>query len=284
LSYTLVAIFHSGQWFFSMTFLHSSLDPFNPPFNPLMLSQQLLSLLGTQVSLHYQERIPQQSALIVVSNHRSFMDAPLLMSAIARPIHFACHHYMGQLPLMREFVSQLGALPLDPPQQRYQTFLHQASQLLRRQQVIGIFPEGTGPMVQETSPQSMGEFQRGFAHLALRIPVKNLAILPLAIASHQEVNTALFPVRLLHWLDPSEPLFNQSGWHPFVAYQNVSVRIGQPIWITSTQQQDYHGKLARQRVVELTNQCHQVIRDLLNESSTKPDPRPTAQDHGLNRR
>ena len=235
------------------------------PLNPLFVSQQFLSTLGTNISVSRQDRIPANSAVLVVSNHRSFMDAALLMVALNLPIHFACHHYMGQVPIMGEVVNQLGFLPLDEPKQSYNTFFDRASLLLQNRQAIGIFPEGTTPMVQETSPNSIGKFQRGFAHLALRAPVENLIILPVAIAARQELNASLFPVRWLQLFDPSEPLFDRPDWHPLVLYHQVQVSIGAPISITSTQKQDYHGRQALNWVKELTEHCQQEIHSLIRE-------------------
>jgi 1-acyl-sn-glycerol-3-phosphate acyltransferase len=234
--------------------------------SPLLISQQLLTLMGTRLFIHHQNRVPSDSAILVVSNHRSFMDAPLLMAAIDRPIRFACHHYMGQVPVLREFVTRLGCFPLDAPDQRQQMFFHQATQLLQTRQAVGVFPEGAQPMVQLTCPSDMGEFQRGFAHLALRAPITDLAILPVAIASHAESTTSPFPLKLLSWFDPSEPLFNQSGWHPMVVYQHVDVLIGRPLWITNAQRQSYRGKQARAVVSDLTTHCQAEIDHLLRHS------------------
>lgn len=233
---------------------------------PLLISQQLLALAGTRLFVYYQDRVPQDSAVLIVSNHRSFMDAPLLMAATNASIRFACHHYMGQVPLLREFVTRLGCFPLDTPDQRQRSFFHQATQLLQSRQMVGIFPEGAQPMVQLTNPGEMGEFQRGFAHLALRAPVQDLAILPVAIAAEDEVTTSPFPLKLLSWFDPSEPLFNQSGWHPMVLYQRVNVLIGRPIWITHTQRHNYSGKHAKTVVADITSRCQGEINSLLRQS------------------
>lgn len=90
--------------------------------SPLTLSYLLLSSLGTQISVSYPERIPPTGGLVVVSNHRSFMDAPVLMAALRQPIRFACHHYMGQVPVLRELVNALGCFPLDSPEQGQRFF------------------------------------------------------------------------------------------------------------------------------------------------------------------
>lgn len=231
--------------------------------SPLLISQQLLIALGTQTFFHYQDRVPQETAVLVVSNHRSFMDAPLLMAAIDRPIRFACHHYMGQVPVMRELVTRLGCFPLDVPKQRQQSFFHQAGRFLQSGQCVGIFPEGAQPMVQLTQPGKMGDFQRGFAHLGFRAPVEDLAILPVAIAPQSETIRSAFPLKLLSWFDPSEPLFKQSGAHPMVIYQRVDVLVGRPIWISASQRQAFQGKQAKPMVTELTNYCQSEIKELM---------------------
>ena len=236
------------------------------PPNPLLLSQQFLWTLGTELSVVGRDRIPNNCATVVVSNHRSIMDAAILMSALNTPIHFACHHYMGQIPLMSEVINQLGFLPLDKPKQPHTNFFDRASHLLLQNKTIGIFPEGAHPMVKTTTPNSLDKFQRGFAHLALRTPVENLVILPVAIAARNELNTSLFPVRWLQLFDPSEPLFDRPDWHPLVLYGQVKVSIGTPISLSLAQKTDYHGRKALRWIRDLTEQCHQDIQQQLQES------------------
>ncbi|MDF5712225.1 MAG: 1-acyl-sn-glycerol-3-phosphate acyltransferase [Nostoc sp. S4] len=233
---------------------------------PELISQALLAGLSTQMFRYYEDRIPQDASVLVVSNHRSFMDAPILMAALSNPIRFACHHYMGQVPIMREIVTkQLGCFPLEEAHNRQQSFFVQSQMLLQSRQMVGVFPEGTEPMVKFTVPNMVGEFQRGFAHLALRADVEDLAILPIAIASLEEVNTSGFPLRLLSLFDPSEPLFKQSGWHPLVIYRRVAVLIGRPYWITPQDRKKYRGKQARTVVAEVTEHCHKEVSDLLHQ-------------------
>jgi 1-acyl-sn-glycerol-3-phosphate acyltransferase len=229
-------------------------------------SRALLRGFGTRLFLYYQNRIPQNTAVLIVSNHRSFLDPILLTAALNRPIRFACHHYMGEVPLLREIVTNLGAFPLKEPSNHPKYFFEQATQLLQQGEQVGIFPEGAEPMVKYTPANTIGPFQRGFAHLALRANVENLAVLPVAMAAFEEESiSSMIPLRLLSWFDPSEPLFDQSGWHPLVIYRRVNVLIGQPYWITPQRQQDYHGKQAKQAVLELTGYCQTEIAELLRK-------------------
>lgn len=234
--------------------------------SPLQLSRSLLAVLGTRMFLYHEDRIPSDCAVVVASNHRSFLDAPLLMAALGHSIHMACHHYMGQVPLMRELVTQWGAFPLAEPQQRQQAFFQQATNFLEQSQWVGVFPEGAQPMVSLTRPDRLCKFHRGFAHLALRTPVRNLAVLPVALASLEETVSSTIPLRVLRLFDPSEPLFAKPGSHPMVFYRRVAVLVGHPYWITPKQRELYQGKQARAVVSEITATCQDEITKLLQQA------------------
>ncbi len=255
-------------------------SPLTLPNSPLMLSQGMLSVLGVKTSCVYSERVPRRTPLLVISNHRSFLDTPLLMSALNRSIHFACHHYMGQVPVLREVIYGLGCLPLEPQGQRSKTFFQQATQLLKDHKGIGIFPEGAKPMVEISAPGEVQPFHRGFAHLALQAPVANLGILPVAIAAHEERRDPGLPLPLLQFFDPSEPLFRKSGWQTAIIYRRVSILIGQPLWILPNHRQRYQGKEAKAVVAEITQTCRHQIMTLLHQGlseqrsggSCRPNP------------
>ena len=267
--------------------------------NPLEVSRWMLFSMGIDIRLHpsHRARLPR-SPFLMISNHRSFLDAPVLMAAAARPVHFACHHYMAQVPIMRNVVDALGCFPLDAPSQRGRTFFKQATGFLKSDASIGIFPEGTGPMVTMTQADEVGPFHRGFAHLALRASLPpssstgrcltepssepsadsqtdhsaeqpavqpDLKIVPAAIISLEENRQDMVPFKVFSWFDPTEPLFQQAGRHPAVIYRRVAVVIGEPIDVRDFRGQGYHGKRAGQVASELSNLCHDKIQTLLKE-------------------
>lgn len=235
-------------------------------YNALEISRGLLWSLSTSMFRCYEERIPQDSRVLVVSNHRSFMDAPVIIAAIGKPVRFACHYYMSQVPIVREIVlGQMGCFPLQANSGRSNNFFQQSQQLLQAKEMIGVFPEGTQPMVSFTPANQVGKFQRGFAHLALRADVEDLKILPIAIASLEEVSASGVPLQMLSIFDPSEPLFNQQGWHPLVIYRRVGVLIGRPYSLTPQHREKYRGKQGRSIVSELTDYCQSEITDLLRQ-------------------
>jgi 1-acyl-sn-glycerol-3-phosphate acyltransferase len=233
--------------------------------NPLLFSHLFLASLGAQTNLAYAERIPRNTPLLVVSNHRSFMDAPLLMTVLGQPIRFACHHYLEHVPILREIIEELGCFPLKSPGQRQQSFFQQANSFFEAEQTVGVFPEGAQATVQLAESRQIKPFQRGFAHLALRSPISNLVILPVAIAAQEEITYPGIPLQFLKLFDSSEPYFDQAGWHPFNTYRRVSLLVGHPYQITSTQQQQYQGKQAKLMVHQLTDYCQAEITHLLQQ-------------------
>jgi 1-acyl-sn-glycerol-3-phosphate acyltransferase len=239
--------------------------PEGSPKGPLQFSQGLLRLLGTTVQTHFCYPLPP-GGQIIISNHRSFLDAPVLMSALNQPIHFACHHYMGQVPLMRDFVTQLGGFPLDGSGRGQKQFFDQATQRLKLQTAIGIFPEGPASMVRLNPPRQLCTFHRGFAHLALRSPVSSLSIVPTAILSTDQGFESPIPLKLLSLFDPQEPLFNQPGGHPILVYRQTRVLVGRPLVITDRQRQQYRGKGAKALVEDITEACRQEVSRLLKSA------------------
>ncbi len=101
--------------------------------SPLQGYRWFLTATGTRIR-HYPERIPSTGRCSIVSNHRSFIDPLVLMAAIERSIHFACHYFMTQVPLLREMIRSLGCLPLKRARNgRSHKFFPQAQQRLSAQ-------------------------------------------------------------------------------------------------------------------------------------------------------
>lgn len=234
-------------------------------FTPRLLAQSLISSVNLNLTQSYTNRIPQDIPTIVISNHRSFLDAPILIKTIPNTLRIACHHYMGQTPVVREIVDSLGCFPLGAAEYRQQEFFERANDLLTARQWVGLFPEGTKPMIEPTAPHEINPFHRGFAHLAWKAPVSNLAVLPVAIASLSETNYPSIPIRWLKQFDQNEPFFERQGLHPMLVYHRVHVLIGRPYLINPVQKQEYKGKQAKLLARDLTNYCQDQITELLKE-------------------
>ena len=234
-------------------------------FTPRLVAQSLISAVNLNLTSVYTDRIPKDIPTIVISNHRSFLDAPILIQAIPNTLRIACHHYMGETPVVREIVDSLGCFPLAEADSRQRKFFKQANRLLTSRQWVGLFPEGTKPMIEPTAPEEINEFHRGFAHLAWKVPVDNLVVLPVAIASLSETNYPSIPIRWLKQFDRHEPFFERQGLHPMLVYHRAKVLIGKPYSIGVTQKQEYKGKQAKKLALDLTEYCQEQITQLLEQ-------------------
>ena len=234
-------------------------------FTSRSLARSLISAVNLDLTYVNSDRIPQDIPTIVVSNHRSFLDAPILISAIPNTLRIACHHYMGQTPVVKNIVDSLGCFPLGSAEHRQREFFNQASNLLTNRQWVGLFPEGTKPMIEPTAPHEINPFHRGFAHLAWKVPVERLVVLPIAIASLSETNYPSIPIQWLKQFDPNEPFFKRDGLHPMLVYHRAQVAIGKPYFIDPAQKQEYKGRRAKELAVDLTEYCQTQITELLQQ-------------------
>jgi 1-acyl-sn-glycerol-3-phosphate acyltransferase len=225
------------------------------------IARDVLGWLGMSVEVQNFDRLPQSGPLLIVCNHRSFLDPFLLTSFLNTPINFVCHRFMGNVPVLREVLQSCGGFPLSDSW--YPDLLQHSTELLDRGKIIGIFPEGAAPMLDTPAPTELCTFYRGFAHLALQSKVPNLQILPVAILSQSEQQWPAVPLSLLHYLDPLEPLFKQDGWHPAVMYREVAIRLGQPFSIAPYQDY-YHGRQAGKVVKDLTATLSSQVAELLS--------------------
>ncbi|QBE68911.1 Acyltransferase family protein [Synechococcus sp. WH 8101] len=234
---------------------------------PLKISRVLLTVADVSANCRYSERIPRQNRLLIVSNHRSPFDAPLLMRAIGCPVRFACHHYMSQVPLLRQITLLMGAFPLESGHSCQSSFFRTSTNLLLSNQLVGVFPEGADPMVNVNPPHHLSTFHRGFAHLALKAPVDDLAILPVAIFSRQEKLAKIAPLALFRRFDPSEALFQNEGWHAAVIYRHVDIAFGRPLMIDREVKSRYRGCHGASIVREITEACRGQIADFLTRKN-----------------
>lgn len=88
------------------------------------------------------EKVPLQDKLIIVSNHASVFDPPLLSSAIPRPISYMAKEELFQQPTFGKLISSLGAYPVNR-QGFDRRAIKEAIAKVEEGWAIGIFIEGT---------------------------------------------------------------------------------------------------------------------------------------------
>jgi 1-acyl-sn-glycerol-3-phosphate acyltransferase len=109
-----------------------------------------------------QERIPRKGGLLIVANHASILDIPLLGCGIRRHISFMGRDNLFPIPLLNPLLQRLGWIPI-----RQNCFdrkgFRRAERLLREGQAVAIFPEGA-----RTETGQLGEGKSGFATLVAK--------------------------------------------------------------------------------------------------------------------
>ncbi|WP_114452880.1 lysophospholipid acyltransferase family protein [Halopolyspora algeriensis] len=111
-----------------------------------------------RVTIHHGERVPRSGAIVLVANHSSLVDGPLLFGMLRRSAVFLVKYEMFRGPL-GWFLRRIGQLPVRRGEAD-RTPLMAAMRVLRAGGLVGVFPEGT------RSDGAVANAQHGAAWLA----------------------------------------------------------------------------------------------------------------------
>ena len=140
----------------------------------VMFSKITFKFTNCPVDLIGEENIPKSGPYVVVGNHQSLMDGPLVLGFIA-PVIFILKKQNMKVPLISKFFKALNFIPVDreDPRSGAITLRTFAKELKVNKSIISVFPEGT-----RTDDGKVGEFKEG----ALSVPYKfNITLLPIVI-------------------------------------------------------------------------------------------------------
>ena len=135
------------------------------------------------------EHVPAEGQpFVLVANHQSYLDAPLLLDAIARPIGFLAKQELAGRPLVRMLLARLGTRfveRFDPVQSAADS--GGLATALQQGEILGVFPEGTFLERPSLLPFRMGAF--------LAAAGADVPLLPVAIRGTRELmpGTTFFP-------------------------------------------------------------------------------------------
>jgi 1-acyl-sn-glycerol-3-phosphate acyltransferase len=94
--------------------------------------------------LQMMDSLPEGSGFIVVGNHRSYLDPVFVMSVLRpRPIRFvAKEEFINVHPVIARFAAWVGVFPVRR-NTADMSAIKRAVRMLKRGEMVGIFPEGT---------------------------------------------------------------------------------------------------------------------------------------------
>jgi 1-acyl-sn-glycerol-3-phosphate acyltransferase len=118
------------------------------------------------------ELMPRAGGLLLIANHTSYADPPIVGTASPRPVHFMAKAELFHYPVLGWLIRRTHAFPVRR-QAGDREALRQAVRLLRAGKVLLIFPEGT-----RSSDGRLKAFEHGAAFIALS---SRAQVVPIAI-------------------------------------------------------------------------------------------------------
>ena len=197
----------------------------------------------TKVRVEHRDRVPTAGGVIVAANHISFFDSVALLQSIPRRAFFIGKaEYMDSWTTRRLFPA-MGLIPIEREQARKaMAALEVAADVLRRGDVLSIYPEGTR--------SRDGLLHRGHTGVAQLAIISGSPIVPVGIVGTDDI----------------QPI----GARVPRPFRRAVVRFGEPLDPSS------YGGSSRRRRQMLTDDLMEAIRRLsgqaVSDDFTGPEP------------
>ncbi|MDE2838500.1 MAG: lysophospholipid acyltransferase family protein [Chloroflexota bacterium] len=141
-----------------------------------LLSRIFIPTFGS-IRVTGRERVPKGGPLIIVANHQSNADPPVMVYAVPRPIFFMAKRSLFWGPIVSYLLRAVHVYPVDRDGRDVDA-LKWALRTLNSGRALLIFPEGT------RSPGGLRKATDGLAYLALS---SGAPVLPVAITGTERI-------------------------------------------------------------------------------------------------
>ncbi len=127
------------------------------------------------------EKIPSSGGRIIIGNHRSDMDPFIIASIVPYYISWIAAEYTKKIPVFETLIQNTGVIPMDIYGNISIASIKKVMSVLKKGEILGIFPEGHDYMVKNDFSAPMVPFHNGFAIFAYRarVPIIPFVIIPL---------------------------------------------------------------------------------------------------------
>jgi 1-acyl-sn-glycerol-3-phosphate acyltransferase len=141
----------------------------------------ILRICGARPTVSGLDNVDPARNYIVVSNHLSLIDSPLLVRYLPLALRFIAKRELFKIPVMGGYMGRTGHVPIDRsnPRAALASMAAAATQLRNTGKSALIYPEGT-----RSIDGKLQEFKDGAALLAIR---GGLPILPVAVIATNKV-------------------------------------------------------------------------------------------------
>ncbi len=212
------------------------------------VAQRLALRAFSRLTVAGMERVPASGPLIIVANHQSNIDPPLIGAVFPRRVWFLAKEGIFQHPVANWFLRSWGAFPLRRGETDIRAF-RWIMDKLSQGEVVMLFPEGT------RNPGAMREAQPGVSQLALKM---NVPLVPIGITGTERFSTVF-------------RVFNPTG--------TLRITVGEPFTLPPSK-----GRQTPEQLESLTSAIMAHIAELLPESyrgyyaPTRSDQPPVERD------
>jgi len=140
----------------------------------------LLKVSGVRVHVEGLEKLQPGASYVLVANHRSYMDTPVVLAHIPLQFRFFAKQGLFRIPLLGGHLRRAGHLPVvrGDPRASLKSVTAGARLIADRGVSVLLFPEGG------RSPAEMREFKEGAAYLAIKAGVPAV---PIGISGTRQV-------------------------------------------------------------------------------------------------
>jgi 1-acyl-sn-glycerol-3-phosphate acyltransferase len=190
---------------------------------------RLIVLVLTQFRIQGRGNVPLTGSLLVVANHLSVSDPPILGASLGRRVFFMAKEELFKNRFSGYFVRQFGAFPVYRGRSNRDA-IRKAGQVIQEGKALVMFPEGKRSKV-----GSLQSAQLGSAFLACH---NQVSILPVGITGTEKI-------RGLSWI-----------WRR----PKINIVIGKPFQLPENQH-----PLTREKLAENTDLIMRHIAELLPE-------------------
>jgi 1-acyl-sn-glycerol-3-phosphate acyltransferase len=143
---------------------------------------------GSKLRVIGAENLPRKSAAVYASNHTSYMDTPVIFTALPFQFRILARQDLWSIPFIGWYLNRSGQMPVDTVNPRASlSSLGAAAKALRSGMPLFVFPEG-----RRTPDGDLGPFLSGAAYLAIRAQVP---LVPIALSGVYE----LLPIHTHHF-------------------------------------------------------------------------------------
>lgn len=140
----------------------------------------ILWACGVRLRVEGAERIPQDTPVVFMANHESWLDIPALLVAIPGQVRFLAKKSLFSIPFLGWAMTAMGFIPVDRENRRQAVrSFEEAAARIRAGRSVLVFPEETRTPTGELLP-----FQRGGFLIALKA---QLPIVPVGLEGPRRV-------------------------------------------------------------------------------------------------